>query len=327
MDQEKQNDTFTPENAAPQGAQPETTPPAPQEVQPGTTLPAPQDDPLEIPTAELQEDSSAPSVSLPDPVETAFIDDLFAGSSDQDPSESAPPVGERTPEEPRSAHTIDDVYALLERLGVEFERKLKYDAKKDQMVDALHAENSEYKKDVRWSVKKDLVESFIHEIDDVEKRWKPSKLDEIPSDPEELAREHKRLLKYLCVELPENLRFALESHDIYAYTSEPGLEFDPKTQRALRTSSTDKPELDKTTRPMRPGYKTIVRGQETVIRPELVEVFKYAPPAPTQETGESPQGASELVQGVGESSQDVSELIRGVGESKQGPPAPDSPTL
>ena len=85
MDQEKQNDTFTPENAAPQGVQPETTPPAPQEVQPGTTLPAPQDDPLEIPTAELQEDSSAPSVSLPDPVETALIDDLFAGSSDQDP--------------------------------------------------------------------------------------------------------------------------------------------------------------------------------------------------------------------------------------------------
>ena len=118
MDQEKQNDTFTPENAAPQGVQPETTPPAPQEVQPGTTLPAPQDDPLEIPTAELQEDSSAPSVSLPDPVETALIDDLFAGSSDQDPSESAPPVGEQTPEEPRSAHTIDDVYALLERLGL-----------------------------------------------------------------------------------------------------------------------------------------------------------------------------------------------------------------
>ena len=181
----------------------------------------------------------------------------------------------------RPEHTLEDVVALLEQLRKDFGRNQTRDAKQQERIDKLHEENAEYKKDLVWSMKKELIESFIAEIDDVEKRWRPSKLDEpIPTDPEELAKQYKKLLKYVCRELPENLRFALESRDVFAYSSEDGVEFDPKTQRAIKTTSTDRPELNKTVKSLRSGYKSVVRGQETIIRPELVEVFKYAGPAP-----------------------------------------------
>ncbi len=181
----------------------------------------------------------------------------------------------------RPEHTLEDVVALLEQLRKDFGRNQTRDAKQQERIDKLHEENAEYKNDLVWSMKKELIESFIAEIDDVEKRWRPSKLDEpIPTDPEELAKQYKKLLKYVCRELPENLRFALESRDVFAYSSEDGVEFDPKTQRAIKTTPIDRPELNKTVKSLRSGYKSVVRGQETIIRPELVEVFKYSGPAP-----------------------------------------------
>ena len=181
----------------------------------------------------------------------------------------------------RPEHTLEDVVVLLEQLRKDFGRNQTRDAKQQERIDKLYEENAEYKKNLVWSMKKELIESFIAEIDDVEKRWRPSKLDEpIPTDPKELAEQYKKLLKYVCRELPENLRFALESHDVFAYSSEDGVEFNPKKQRAIKTTSTDRPELNKTIKSLRPGYDAIVRGQETNVRPELVEVFKYSGPAP-----------------------------------------------
>ena len=238
------------------------------------------------------ENASGASVSTQDSQDVVFIETAEESleqtedvvEPEVDPfAETA--VDSNVAETSEPEHTLGDVVALLEQLQKDFDRKLKYDSKKDEMVDRLHAENAEYKKDLVWSVKKVLIESFIAEIDDVEKRWRPAKLDEpIPSDPEELAKLYKKLLKYVCRELPDNLRFALESNDVFAYSSEDGVEFDPKTQRAIRTTTTDRPELDKTIKSLRSGYKSVVRGQETFIRPELVEVLKYSGPAPDVST-------------------------------------------
>ncbi len=242
--------------------------------------------PVEPTDALSDETLEAPQVAPQEDCQTEPEDDPFA-----------PPVVESDAlETPASAPSLDEVVALLKRLQVDFERKLKYNAKKDEMIDNLHAENVEYKKDLMWSVKRELVESFIAEIDDVEKRWKPSKLEEpIPSDYDQLAAQYKKLLKYVCEELPDNLRFALESRDVFAYSSQEGVEFDPRTQRSVRTTPTDRPELNKTIKPLRPGYRSVIRGQETIIRPELVELLKYtgAAPAPSNFAAQDPPRVDE----------------------------------
>ncbi len=172
--------------------------------------------------------------------------------------------------------SLEEVAELIRKLSQDFNTKLMYDAKKNEIVDQLNTENQEYKNDLVWSIKKSLIEGIIAEIDDVEKRWTLTLLNtELPEDVEELKKRYHKVLKYVCKELPENMRYALEAQDVYAFSSEGGSLFDPKTQRVMKTSTTDNPQLDKTIKSIRPGYRTTIRDKETLVRPELVEVFKY----------------------------------------------------
>ncbi len=196
-----------------------------------------------------------------------------------EPNESVD-VGDSRPE-----HTLEDVVALLEQLRKDFSRNQTRDARQQERIDKLHEENVKYKGDLVWSLEKKFIEAFIGEVDDIEKRWPSSKLDEkIPDNYKDLEKQYVKLLRYVCIELRENLLVAFENCGVSPYFSEEGSEFDPKEQRALRTSTTDRPELDKTVKPLRSGYKANIRGQETIVRPELVEVLKYSDPLPDVST-------------------------------------------
>ena len=65
----------------------------------------------------------------------------------------------------------------------------------------------------------------------------------------------------------------LERFDVSAFQCEPGTPFDPKRQRALRTSDTAEAAQNKTVAAtLRPGYE---KNDGTVVRPEMVEVWRY----------------------------------------------------
>ncbi len=165
---------------------------------------------------------------------------------------------------------------LGERLERQFDVKLKYDEQKNRMIDALYAENREYKNDLVWNLKKELVAGLIEEIDDVEKRWSRELVESpLPTEPEELEKLALKLTRYVCEELPENLRTLLDRLDVFNFRSEEGSLFDPKRQRALKKTPTDSPAQDRTIRSLRAGYYTERQGVETIVRPELVEVFRF----------------------------------------------------
>jgi len=178
---------------------------------------------------------------------------------------------------------IDATRALLERLVERSERlerqfdvKLKYDEQKDRMIDALYAENREYKNDLVWNLKKELVAGLVEEIDDAEKRWSRELVEApLPTEREDLEKLTRKLTRYVCEELTENLRTLLDRLDVFSFRSTDGTTFDPKRQRALKRTTTDSPDQDRTIRSLRVGYYTERRGVETIVRPELVEVFRY----------------------------------------------------
>jgi len=178
---------------------------------------------------------------------------------------------------------IDEPRVLLgrlieqgERLERRFDAKLKYDEQKNRMIDSLYAENREYKNDLVWNLKKELVAGLIEEVDDAEKRWSRELADSpLPTDREELEKLAQKLRRYVCEELPENLRTLLDRLDVFSFRSAEGTPFDPKRQRALKRTQTDSPEHDRTIRSLRSGYYALRQGVETIVRPELVEVFRY----------------------------------------------------
>jgi len=178
---------------------------------------------------------------------------------------------------------VDETRVLLERLVEQsarlerqFDVKLKYDEQKNRMIDALYAENREYKNDLVWKLKKELVAGLIEEIDDAEKRWSRELVESpFPTEPEALEKLVRKLSRYVCEELPENLRALLDRLDVFSFRSAEGTPFDPKRQRALKRTTTESPEQDRTIRSLRAGYYTEREGVETIVRPELVEVFRY----------------------------------------------------
>ncbi len=182
---------------------------------------------------------------------------------------------------PKTDETVAALNELLEvatALRQDFDVKFKFDKKKEEQVDRLYEECKAYRDDIFWSLKKDLILDVVREIDEIEKRAAFFEKEE--RTPELF----EKLLKFVR-DAAENLRFALEQHDVYAYRAPAGSRFDPSRQRALETKPTTDETLDKTVEPLRSGFDYEASdGKKRNVRREIVYVYKYEPPKDDDKT-------------------------------------------
>lgn len=201
----------------------------------------------------------AKSVEVAEAIEVAEL-----AESGEEPNASAENGGE-------NGELLREIFDVATALRQDFDVKFKFDKKKDEQVDRLYEECKAYRDDVFWALKKDLILEIICEIDEIEKR--ASAYESRERTPELC----EKMLTFIR-DTAENLRVALEKHDVFAYSAPDGSQFDPARQRALGTRTTNDETLDKTVETARFGFDYEANGKKRNVRRELVYVYKYEPP-------------------------------------------------
>ncbi len=175
----------------------------------------------------------------------------------------------RPPSQPDnfSTTTLDDIDKKLDLLSQEFQEKLKNDSLKEKIIDGLHNELQEYKKDIFKKQFRSLILDLINIIDDLRK------LSEHHRTKEVLDGDFKKLLGQLEL-IPSDLEDIFKNHGITPFACS-GDNFDPKRQKVLKKVETRNKASDKTiAKSLRPGYE----WDGWVIRPEMVEACIYKKP-------------------------------------------------
>ncbi len=156
----------------------------------------------------------------------------------------------------------DDLGGRIDALKSTFERELRGEASRERIVDRLHAELQDYKQDLLLKVQRPIFIDLIQLHDDVGKMAAAR----ASADSENPGTASFRSLL-------ESIQTAIEDI-LYRQGVEPFSletdEFDPKRQRAISTSPTEDPALNKRVAArIRKGFA----AGEKLIRPELVSVF------------------------------------------------------
>ncbi len=143
-----------------------------------------------------------------------------------------------------------------------FEDKIAYDHTKERQIDRLHAELQEHKRDLLAKIKRPLIQGIVRLHDDLGKVV--AALDRRPAEeltPERFFRAFDGFA--------DDIELLLGQHGIETYST-PSQEFDPRQQTALRTETTDDPQLVGTIAArLRPGF---AEG-ETLLQKERVAVY------------------------------------------------------
>jgi molecular chaperone GrpE len=197
--------------------------------------------------------------------------DVLEGLAEEEHS-NATPEGHPAVE---STVVLDAIKGLSNQLGRQldllqttFERELRAETTRERVVDRLHAELQDYKQDFLLKVQRPIFIDLIQLHDDIGKMIETRARADVDSDR---GADLRGVL--------ESLQTAIEDI-LYRQGVEPfaleGTEFDPRKQRAISTQPTDKPALNKTVASrLRKGFCS----GEKLIRPEIVTVFTFRPPA------------------------------------------------
>jgi molecular chaperone GrpE len=165
-----------------------------------------------------------------------------------------------------------DLGRRIDALRSTFERELRAEANRERVIDRLHAELQDYKQDLLLKVQRPIFVDLIQLHDDVGKMAAARPLNEIEN---EVSASFRGIL--------ESIQTAIEDI-LYRQGVEPfsleSCEFDPRRQRALTTTPTAEPALNKTVASrIRKGFA----AGEKLIRPELVSVFLLRQTPPIRE--------------------------------------------
>lgn len=159
---------------------------------------------------------------------------------------------------------IDGIYKEINNLRDEFNKKLKYDAHKESLIDKLYQELQGYKDDYAKKYLKTVMLDIIKVIDNIKK------LSAYYSSQDPSQIDIAKLIELLH-NIPSDLEDVFYWQNVKTYTSSSPT-FDPTRQRILKTVITSDKSKDKlVAESIRPGYEW--DGQ--VIRPEMVAVYTY----------------------------------------------------
>ncbi len=204
-------------------------------------------------------DPALPPSSGESPRERDMSETQVAESA-REAAAAAPDLGAAL--EPLQA-TLAEGFADLLRA---FEDKLAYDRGKERQIDRLHAELQEHKRDLVAKIKRPLIQGIVRLHDDLGKvvaalgRRKAEEL-----TPERFFR--------ALDGFADDIELLLGQHGVETCHA-PGEDFDPRRQTALRTETTNDPELAGTVAErLRPGF---AEG-ETLLQKERVAVYAAVP--------------------------------------------------
>jgi len=152
----------------------------------------------------------------------------------------------------------------MEQLRLDFEEKVKNDRHKEEIIDKLHEENQDYKRDLLRKVMEPVFLNVIRLIDDYAKLSKHY-------HGKALTQEDGEKLRKSIEGIGSDLEYLLLNQGAEPYSTGEGY-FDPKRHRALETIETTDVTKDKAlVESLRPGY----RWGDRVIRYEMVSVNVY----------------------------------------------------
>lgn len=222
---------------------------------------------------------------------TAPMDEAAAGASSDVPEphqEDGNAASEEPVVEPQGDDKCQQVKMLMESavqrilvafkgLQESFDGKLRYDAKKDGIIDRQFQELSQFKSGLVEKVAMQIVNDLIGEIDSAQKLVKFY-------ENAECNETNFRKLQKVLRDIPASLCDVLEKHGVTSYSSKVGTPFNPKRQRALKTTETGDATEDKRVRELlRLGFEQEIetKGDQPVktkiLRPEMVDVFIFNP--------------------------------------------------
>lgn len=257
-------------------------------------------------TAEVAEGSQTPeqadatgvSESVKTPADPAPPPTSADGA--EPPKEATPPEGEAAqkpqevaqkpeeavqppaPEDECGAKALVDsaVQRILEAfagLQESFDGKLRYDAKKDAIIDRQFQELTQFKSGLVEKVTMQIVNDLIGEIDSAQKLVKFYETAECNET------NFKKMQKVLR-DIPASLCDVLEKYGVTSYSSKAGAPFNPKRQKALKTTETGDASKDKMVRELlRLGFEQELEAKDDqpartkVLRSEMVDVFVFNP--------------------------------------------------
>jgi len=220
-----------------------------------------------------EQNISEPFISLDD-------DALFGEPENAEDVELAPDVKIQGDFEKVLRENLEQIKNAQTALARDFSTKIKYDATKQGQIDKLYQENQSYRDDVIEKFKQQVVLAVIEQIDDAEKQI--AHFDK----QEETEKNYAKLLNCFRDVTVSFQDMLLERFDVSSFQCDPGTPFDPKRQRALKTSDSPEASQNKTVAAtLRPGYE---KNDGTVVRPEMVEVLRFNP------VGASPSANSPL---------------------------------
>lgn len=161
---------------------------------------------------------------------------------------------------------LGELNKQLQDLDTEFKSKIKYDQHKEKIIDDLHREVQEYKNDLIRQLIRPVVMDIIHVIDDITKlvnNHKSKACSEL--DPLKLIKQME--------DISSDLENVLSRQGIDSFSCEQP-EFNPKSQRIIKTEITSDQAADRTiARKIHKGYE----WDGKVLRQEMVNVFVYKP--------------------------------------------------
>ena len=172
---------------------------------------------------------------------------------------------------------VQKILTAVKGLQESFDGKLRYDAKKDAIIDRQFQELSQFKSGLVEKVTMQIVNDLIGEIDSAQKLVK------FYEGAECNETNFKKLQKVLR-DIPASLCDVLEKYGVTSYSSAVGTPFNPKRQRALKTSETGDVAKDKTVRELlRLGFEQELDAKDDqpakmkILRSEMVDVFVFNP--------------------------------------------------
>ena len=178
----------------------------------------------------------------------------------------------------------------MDELQSAFDSKLRYDEKKQAIIDRQAAELETFKKGLLEKSTLAFAQDLIAEVDSAEKL---ARYYESAEGTEDNFRKLKKALKDVSLSLCD----ILEKYGILSYRTKPGVTFDPRRQRARLTTRTGDKALDKTVKTLLGAGFEQERddGASTkVLRPELVDVYVFDPSlVPAPETESAPTESAE----------------------------------
>jgi molecular chaperone GrpE len=164
----------------------------------------------------------------------------------------------------------EDLVRRIEALRSSFDREIRAESSRERVLDRLHAELQDYKQDLLLKVQRPIFIDLIQLHDDVGKMM-------VARAGAEPDRNDPAVLRGILESIQTGIEDILYRQGVEPFSLETN-EFDPRRQRAISTSATDQPALNKAVAArIRKGFA----AGDKLIRPELVSVFllRQAPPS------------------------------------------------